>query len=478
MRKAWELAFLSTCPSRGVDGEFQMQRKKVLVVDDEKLLRWSIRQKLSEWDLEVMEAETGSEALQRYQTEVPDLVILDMNLPDSKGSEILRSIKADNPEVPVIIITAYGSIDDAVHAMRLGAYNFLTKPIDYLKLQNAINNAIETLSLKKEVALLKEKVKTGFNLNQIVADSESMRNVLRMTRTIAASEASIILLQGDSGTGKDLLAQAIHHLSRRSSGPYLAINCSAIPENLLESELFGYEKGAFTDAKQRKQGLVEMAHAGTLFLDEISTLSLHLQAKLLRFLETQTFKRVGGLKDLDVDIRVIAATNQDLDQLSQSGEFRRDLFFRLNVCPIYIPPLKERTDDVLPLSQYFIQEFNKKFRKNIKGLNKGAEKAFLDYHWPGNVRELKNALERAMIFEQGTMIGTEYLPIRTKNSNGRTPMDSPPTDQKSLPSLEDMERRLLVKALKEANGNKSQAARMLQVTRDTLRYKLKKYNLP
>jgi len=454
-----------------------MQRKKILVVDDEKLLRWSIRQKLSEWDLEVIEAETGDEALKRYQLETPDLIILDMNLPDMKGSEILKSIKIDNPEIPVIIITAYGSIDDAVYAMRLGAYNFLTKPVDYLKLQNAINNAFEALSLKKEVALLKEKVKKSFDLRQIIAHSESMRDILSMTKTVASSEASIILLQGDSGTGKDLLAQALHYLSRRSSGPYLAINCSAIPENLLESELFGYEKGAFTDAKQRKQGLVELAHNGTLFLDEISTLSLPLQAKLLRFLETQTFKRVGGLKDIEVDIRVITATNQDLDMISQSGEFRRDLFFRLNVCPIFIPPLKDRIEDILPLSQHFIQDFNTKFRKNIKGLSKKAEKIFLDYTWPGNVRELKNALERAMIFEQEARIGTEHLPIRGDGLSLATQTEAPLSEAVAPTSLEEMERQLLVKALDEANGNKSQAARILKVTRDTLRYKLKKYDL-
>jgi DNA-binding NtrC family response regulator len=455
-----------------------MHRKKILLVDDEKLLRWSIRQKLSEWDLEVSEAETGNEALKRYQQEIPDLVILDMNLPDMKGSEILSYIKADNPEIPVIIITAYGSIDDAVSAMQLGAYNFLTKPIDYLKLQNAINNAFEALSLKKEVALLKEKVKKSFHMRQIVAHSDSMRAILDMTRTIATSEASIVLLQGGSGTGKDLLAQAIHHLSRRSSNPYLAINCSAIPENLLESELFGYEKGAFTDAKQRKQGLVEMAHTGTLFLDEISTLSLPLQAKLLRFLETHTFRRVGGLQDIEVDIRVIAATNQDLDQISQSGDFRRDLFFRLNVFLILIPPLKDRIDDILPLTQHFIQEFNQKFRKNISGLTRKAERIFLDYSWPGNVRELKNALERAMIFEQGTRIGIEHLPILPSQVSQETQSATiPPYPDTSL-SLEDMEKRLLVQALKEARGNKSQAARLLQITRDTLRYKLKKHNLP
>jgi transcriptional regulator with PAS, ATPase and Fis domain len=304
---------------------------------------------------------------------------------------------------------------------------------------------------------------------------------MQITRTIAESEAAIVLLQGESGTGKDLLAQTIHHHSRRKEGPYLVINCSAIPENLLESELFGYEKGAFTDAKQMKQGLAELAHTGTLFLDEISTLSLPLQAKLLRFLETQTFKRVGGLKDIDVDLRVIAATNQDLEASSLEGTFRRDLFFRLNVCPIHIPPLRDRIDDILPLSRHFIAEYNLKFRKDIKGLNKKAERMFLDYYWPGNVRELKNALERAMIFERGHHITPAHLPFKAgkqgqaASAGGAAGRDTggPPTGL----NLEDMERELLIKALRKAAGNKSQAARILGITRDTLRYKIQKWGL-
>ena len=290
-----------------------MRKKKILIVDDEKLIRWSLGKKLSEWKLEVVDAEDGKSALQLAEEETPDLVMLDVKLPDKKGTDVLKEFKKKWPGLPVIMITAFGVIDDAVTAMRRGAYDFITKPIDYTKLQSTIKNALEAASLKKEIAFYKEKEKNQFDPSQIVASSEKMQQVLKMIKKIAESEASIILLQGESGTGKDLLAQAIHHLSRRKKAPYLAINCSAIPENLLESELFGYEKGAFTDAKQQKKGLVELADEGTLFLDEISTLNINLQAKLLRFLETHTFKRVGGLKDIGVDIRVIAATNQDLE---------------------------------------------------------------------------------------------------------------------------------------------------------------------
>lgn len=458
-----------------------MQNNKILVVDDEKLIRWSVRQKLHEWNLDVVEAEDGKQARQVFQQESPDLVILDVNLPDEKGTELLKQFKNAVPELPVVMVTAYGSIDEAVSAMRSGAYDFITKPINFLKLENTIQNALETVSLKQKIAYYKEKEQERSNPGKIVAADPAMREVMQITRTIAESETAIVLLQGESGTGKDLLAQAIHHYSRRTAGPYLVINCSAIPENLLESELFGYEKGAFTDAKQQKKGLAELAHSGTLFLDEISTLSLPLQAKLLRFLEVQTFKRVGGLRDIEVDLRVIAATNQDLEATSLEGAFRRDLFFRLNVCPIYIPPLRDRMDDILPLSRYFIEEYNLKFRKTIRGINKKAERMFLDYLWPGNVRELKNALERAMIFEKGPYITTSYLPFRPSRPGAATLANRHApgvhNDQGTTMNLEDMERELLIKALKKALGNKSQAARILGITRDTLRYKIRKWDL-
>ncbi|MCK4759212.1 MAG: sigma-54-dependent Fis family transcriptional regulator [Candidatus Aminicenantes bacterium] len=453
-----------------------MRKKKILIVDDEKLIRWSLGEKLSEWKLEVVDAEDGKSALQLAEEETPDLVMLDVKLPDKKGTDVLKEFKKKWPGLPVIMITAFGVIDDAVTAMRRGAYDFITKPIDYTKLQSTIKNALEAASLKKEIAFYKEKEKKRFDLSQIVASSEKMHDVLEMVKKIAESETSIILLQGESGTGKDLLAQAIHHLSRRKKAPYLAINCSAIPENLLESELFGYEKGAFTDAKQQKKGLVELADEGTLFLDEISTLNTNLQAKLLRFLENHTFKRVGGLKDIEVDIRVIVATNQDLEEASLEGKFRKDLFYRLNVCPVYIPPLRERKDDIKVLAKHFISQYNLKFRKNIKGLQKDAQKLFFEYEWPGNVRELKNALERAMIFEENSFISTQYLPIRLNGSSSFQKRSFEEFPEKDL-SLPGMEKKLLIKALKKTNGNKTRAARLLKITRDTLRYKIKKFNI-
>jgi len=454
-----------------------MSRKKILIVDDEKLIRWSLAQKLSQWNYDTAEAETGEDALKIFDSENPDMALLDINLPDIEGTEVLKEIKHRRPETPVVMITAYGSIEDAVAAMRMGAYDFITKPIDDLKIQSTIKNALETASLKREVAFYKEKDRKQYGPSNIIAESEEMKKILEMTEIVAQSETTIVLLQGESGTGKDLIAQSIHHMSRRQSRPYLAINCSAIPENLLESELFGYEKGAFTDAKQQKKGLAELANEGTLFLDEISTLSLPLQAKLLRFLETQVIRRVGGLKDIEVDLRVIAATNQDLDRAAKEEKFRRDLFYRLNVCPIYIPPLRERREDILPMAYHFIQKDNIKFRKNIQDLDKEAKQLFLEYDWPGNVRELKNAIERAMIFEQGTLVSAKHLPIYLNGISYPLSQQSPSKPPKNPFSLEDAEKDLLIKALHKSKGNKSHAAKILGISRDTLRYRIKKWDI-
>jgi len=453
-----------------------MLKKKILIVDDEKLIRWSLNQKLNEWGFEVLEATDGESGLRLSEKEMPDLVMLDVKLPDKKGTDLLAEFKKIWPELPIIMITAFGVIEDVVTAMRRGAYDFITKPIDYTKLQSTINNALEAASLKQEIAYYKDKEKKGFGLEQIVTNSKAMKQVLGMIKKIAESETSIVLLQGESGTGKDLLAQAIHHLSRRREASYLAINCSAIPDNLLESELFGYEKGAFTDAKTQKKGLIELADNGTLFLDEISTLSLPLQAKLLRFLETHAFKRVGGLKDIEVDLRVIVATNQDIELAAIEGKFRKDMFYRLNVCPVHIPPLRERTEDIIPLASYFVADYNLKFRKNINGLDNKAKKLFMDYNWPGNVRELKNAIERAMIFEENSLISPRYLPIHLNGNSSSLKISQEEFSGQSL-SLPEMEKQLMLSALKKANGNKSKASRLLNITRDTLRYKIKKFKI-
>jgi len=451
-----------------------MHKKKILIIDDERLVRWSLAQKMTRWGYEVVEAESAAAGLRALTEESPDLLLLDMKLPDAKGTDVLEDLRKSWPELPVVMITAFGVIEDVVTAMRLGAYDFITKPVDDAKLQSAVIHALEAASLKKTIAAYRQIEKSKGVGGPIVGETPVMRQLLDVVRKLAESEASIILLQGESGTGKDLLAQTVHRWSRRSEAPFLAINCSAIPANLLESELFGYEKGAFTDAKQQKRGLVELADEGTLFLDEISSLDLSLQAKLLRFLETNTFKRVGGLRDVHVDLRVVAATNQDLDALGREGKFRKDLFYRLNVCPVHIPTLAERRDDILPLARHFIVQYNKKFNKAIQGLEPAAEALFLRYEWPGNVRELKNAIERAMIFEDSPLISAGHVPIRldgpAADSAGVGPAPAVPEGL----SLPEAERRMVVQALEKAAGNKSLAARMLGISRDTLRYRLGK----
>jgi two-component system, NtrC family, response regulator AtoC len=452
-----------------------MATKKILLVDDDRLIRWSLRQKLGEWAHEVLEAETGADGVRFAGEESPDLILLDMKLPDGRGTDFLDEIRRSWPDLPIIMITAFGVIEDVVTAMRGGAYDFITKPFDDPKLQATIQRALEAAALKKKLSTYREIEQKKFAPGLFVGSTPVMVKLLAMAQRIAQSETAIILLQGESGTGKDLLAQSIHAWSRRHEAPFLAINCSAIPETLLESELFGYEKGAFTDAKSRKHGLVELADEGTLFLDEIDSLGPALQAKLLRFLETRTFKRVGGLKDVEVDIRVIAATNHDLEGLVREDKFRKDLFYRLNVCPLFLPPLAERKDDILPLVWHFIAVYNRKFKKSIRGLAAEAERLFLEYAWPGNVRELKNAVERAMIFEDGELITAEHLPFHPDGPAAAGPGGSAGLAAfgESL-SLADAERRLIARALELADGNVSQAAKALGIGRDSLRYKLKK----
>jgi transcriptional regulator with PAS, ATPase and Fis domain len=314
---------------------------------------------------------------------------------------------------------------------------------------------------------------------EVIAESAPMREVLNFVRRVAASEATTILLEGENGTGKDLVAKTLHYQSLRQAEPFIAINCAAIPETLLESELFGYEKGAFTDARSQKRGIFELADKGTLFLDEIGEIPTMLQAKLLRVLEEQTFRRLGGLKDIHLDLRVVAATNKNLREAVKEGAFRQDLYFRLNVIQILIPPLRERVEDIVPLTKFFIEHYNRKFKRNIEGVSDAAAKLLTSHDWPGNVRELRNALERAMILEESALITPSSLPIAISRPDNGMPMPiaismDAPTDGLSL---EDNERSLLVRALEKTAGNQTQAARLLRITRDTLRYKMKKFNL-
>ncbi|MGQ9617780.1 MAG: sigma-54-dependent transcriptional regulator [Candidatus Aminicenantia bacterium] len=453
-----------------------MKKKKILIVDDEHLIRWSFLKKLESWGYQPETASNGKEALEVLKSFNPDLVFLDLNLPDAHGLTLLKEIKSLFPSTPVIIITAFGTIEHAVQAIRDGAYDFITKPVNYDNLHNTIKNALEVVSLKEEISFYREKEKREQLGERIVGESKALKDALDLALKGAKSEVSVILLLGESGTGKELFAKFIHNNSSRANEPFVAINCSAIPESLLESELFGHEKGAFTDAKTLKKGLFEIADGGVIFLDEIGDMPLPLQSKLLRVFEENTIRRIGGVHDIKVDVRIIAASNQDLEKLCDEGRFRRDLYYRLSVFPIFLPPLRERREDIIPLIQHFIEIYNLKFRKNIKGITKEAEGILLKYNWYGNVRELRNVIERAMILENSDYLNPEnlYLPA------SRGYFSKEEIFSKLLESglkLEEIEKSLIEETLMRTNGNQKRAAELLGIGRDALRYKLKKFNI-
>ena len=485
-----------------------MANEKVLIVDDEKLIRWSVRRQLEEWSYTALEAESGMGALALIRTEVPDLILLDVRLPDLSGIEVLREIKQNNLGVSVIMITGDPQLDDIKTAIKLGALDFIKKPLDFDELQITIANAIDRSQLRSERDNLREEVKKRSGYHEVIGRSPRMLELMNFVRKVAASEASTILVQGESGTGKDLIAKAIHYESIRAEKPFVAINCSAIPETLMEAELFGHERGAFTDAKAQKKGLFEIADGGTLLLDEIGEMSTYLQAKLLRVLEDQTIRRIGGVKDIAVDVRVMAASNRDLEQSVRDGTFRQDLFYRLSIIPIFLPPLRHRKEDISLLADFFVERYNLRFRKGIKGIVPEALDLLNNYDWPGNVRELKNAIERAMILEDMEYIRPTYLPIQVTGAppgfeaiseipphslavaaNGgdsRGIKWRPLASGKMIPvldlpsvgtSLEEVERELVGLALKQTGGNQTHAARLLDISRDALRYKMKKFGL-
>jgi DNA-binding NtrC family response regulator len=457
-----------------------LEKAKVLIIDDEKLLRWSLEQNLTREGHEVVSAETGSEGLDKFKEEMPDITLLDIHLPDISGLEVLKNIKELDRDSIVIMITAYGDIETAVKSIKMGAYDFVEKPFNMDKLNLLIKKSLETVSLRKEITHLKSRLTIQYGFDNIIGESEEMKKVFDMIQKVARSDASTVLIQGESGTGKDLVARVIHYQSKRAEKPFMEINCTALPESLIESELFGYEKGAFTDAKVTKKGLFELADGGSVFLDEIGDMRLNTQAKLLKVLENKTFKRIGGVKDIVVDVRIIAATNRDLDNEVKNGNFREDLFFRLKIVPIHLPPLRDRGDDILLLARYFITLYNKEFRKNFRGLTKETERLFLEYHWPGNVRELKNVIERVMILENDEYIKPEHLPIEllsresTLRSNiEKLEFDIPPGGI----DIEDVEKNLIKKALEKTRGNQTRAAKLLNISRDALRYRMQKFGL-
>jgi two-component system response regulator AtoC len=443
----------------------EMAEERILIVDDEYLIRWTLQQNLEKEGYEILLAESGEEALEKLQKEVPDLVLLDIQLPGMDGFEVLEKILEMDRDVVTIMLTAYEDVDRVVRAMRSGAFDYITKPFNLDKIRLSVRKALEASQLKREVRHLRREQRHRFGSDQIVAVSKEMVGLLRAAERIAGSDTSTVLIQGESGTGKELLAHAVHSRSKRQNMPFVTVNCAGFPEHLLENELCGHEKGAFTDAKETKKGLLEMAEGGTLFLDEIGDTAPNLQAKLLRLVEQKTFRRVGGLKDIQVDVRIVTATNRDLTKLKDDGKFREDLFYRINVASLRIPPLRERNGDILPLTKFFVQKYNNEFHKDVQKISKGVEDFFTAYHWPGNVRELKNVIERAMILGDGDTLLMEHLPLEIlgpASKQGKT-IEGIRIPPEGL-CLERVEEALVRQALKMTGGNQTKAARLLDRT--------------
>jgi len=453
-----------------------MANESILVVESSPDLREHIVRRLTQDGYDVSTVSTGVDALEAIKLRDFDLVLMEYELPDVDGEEVLKTILKTKPNALIITMTAEGSVRSAVRAIKAGAYHYLTKPIDLVELSFLIQKALETTELRREVAELKAKLGSQFGTVNLIGKSPVMRYVYSMINKIAVSGATTVLLQGESGTGKGLVARAIHAKSKRADKPFVTVTCTAIPDTLLESELFGHERGAFTDAKATRMGQFELADGGTIFLDEIGDMSLALQAKLLRFIDEKKFTRVGGTREIEVDVRIIAATNRPLDKLVEQGKFRDDLYFRLKIIPLTLPPLRQRKEDIPLLAQAFIEDFNREFGKRVKGLDNDALQAMMAYNWPGNVRELRNVIERAVLLtghERLTLVDVFPEHYIEAHRSPVMPLQLPPEGI----NLHEVEKSLICQALTIAHGKQTTAAKLLGITRDQLRSRIKKYAL-
>ena len=456
---------------------------RILVVDDEKLIRWSVGERLQRGGYEVLSAESGEEALEVLAAQSPDLILLDVRLPGIDGLVTLQRALAQSPELAVLMMSAHSTVDIAVEAMKHGAIDFLVKPFPFQALDAAVERALVSARTRRQIQALTQERRGGSEaLAALVGPSAAMEQVRAIVSRLSGSDSTTILVEGESGAGKEVVARAVHFSSGRAERPFLQVNCAALPEHLLESELFGHERGAFTDAHVQKRGLFESAEGGTVMLDEIGDLHPGGQAKLLRLLENKTFRRVGGVTELRADVRVLAATNVNLEERVSEGRFRADLFFRLNVVRIVMPALREHPEDVPTLCAHFIARFNQEMKRQVKGVSGNAMQILQAYRWPGNVRELRNVIERAFILHAGVEeLRPEHLPPELRGATTaaaapRRPERSPAVPQEGL-VLEDAERKLILEALDRSSGNQSRAARLLGISRDTLRYRLKKHNM-
>jgi DNA-binding NtrC family response regulator len=462
--------------------------ENLLIIDDEPMVRLGLGEMLKAEGYRIEEAESVATARQRIKGSSPSAILTDMQLPDGSGLDLIPAFKEVWPEVPILVMTAHGSIDTAVTAMQAGAFTYLQKPLNTEELLVVLRKALDTSRLEWQLEDRRRRKSEQFGFDRIVARSSAMKGVLHQSQTVAKSPASTVLLLGESGTGKGLIARAIHYASLRSSSPFLTVTCSAIPEPLLEAELLGHERGAFTDAKARRRGVFEAADGGTVFLDEIGDMPLALQAKLLGVLEDRAFSRIGSTDTVHVDVRIVAATHRDLDRHVAEGKFREDLLYRLRVVPIVIPPLRERQADIAPLATTFIRRFNSEFGRDLEGLAPSAEEALKGHAWPGNVRELRNVIERAMLFASGERLEADDLMLDPGyRPRGAQPVGAPagaPVQQIDpflLPPegirLDELEVKLVRQAMERAGGNKSRAAKILGISRDQIRYRLEKMGL-
>ncbi len=449
-----------------------MPKGKILVVDDEAKMRRVLQIILQKEGYEAVTAKDGREALQKAEKENFDLVLTDMKMPGLSGIDLLKRITESDEEIPVIMVTAYGTVETAVKAMKEGAHDYLLKPFEKDEMKIIIANALKMKSLVRENRYLRGELEEKYKLDNIIGKSSQMQEVYKMLREVANTKATV-LIQGETGTGKTLVARALHFNSSRKEKPFIHVNCAAFPEGLLESELFGHVKGAFTDAVANKPGKFELANGGTIFLDEIIELSPMLQVKLLRVLQEKEFERVGGVKTIKIDVRVIAATNRDVKKALEDGSLREDLYYRLNVVSIKIPPLREHKEDVPLLVNYFLQKFNRESGKNIKGVSPEAMDVLMNYSWPGNAREVENVIERAVILSSEDTLLPQSLPLHLEEEPDKLEIHLPPEGI----ALEKVEKSLIREALKITRGNQSRAAKLLDISRNTLRYRLKKFGL-
>jgi two-component system NtrC family response regulator len=452
-----------------------MNEYSILIVDDEDAQRNILKGYLEKKGYKIFSASSGTDGIKAVQSNLIDIVLSDYKMPDKTGLEVLEEVKKINPEIGFVILTAYGTIENAVKAMRLGAFDYISKPVDLDELDLTIERIIENKNLKSEIQLLKSQLKEKFKIDSFISHSPKMEEVLSLASRAADSKATI-LISGESGTGKEVLAKSIHYVSSRKDKPFIAVNIPALPETLLESELFGHEKGAFTGAEKAKKGRFELADTGTIFLDEIGDIPINLQVKLLRVLQEHQIERLGSTESINIDVRIIAATHQKIEQKIKDGTFREDLYYRLNIVLLDLPPLRERKEDILPLIDHFIEKYAKENNKEKLSLSKEASDSLIKYNFPGNVRELENIIERAVVLCRTENITLNDLPIAVKGFKAENEISLKESGT-LIEQVEVLEKQMIYDALSKANGNQSLAGRMLGLTERNLRYKMKKYEI-